>query len=49
MNMCHIKRSTSMSPRICDRPHQQGHVAHSENDKCQDESTFMVCENHKSE
>jgi hypothetical protein len=33
--MCHI--GISMLEKTCDRPHQQGHVAQSDNDKCQDE------------
>jgi hypothetical protein len=30
-------------------PHQQGHVAQLDNDKCQSDTTFQVCANHKSE
>jgi hypothetical protein len=32
-----------------DRPRQQGHMAQSDNDKCQVDSTFQVRGNHKSE
>jgi hypothetical protein len=35
----------TMSSRLC----QQGHMAQSDNDKCQVDSTFQVRENHKSE
>jgi hypothetical protein len=41
--MCHMRRS--MSAKLC----QQGHMAQSDNDKCQVDSTFQVRANHESE
>jgi hypothetical protein len=44
-----LKSRNTGSPEVNEDPRQQGHVAQSDNDKCQVDSTFQVRANHKSE